>query len=131
MKLLKFLKGIILPLLTVLKHLFKPSVTLQYPEEKPILPEKFRGCHTLENCIGCGICVQSCPCQAITIEKDGNKVVSYKIDLGRCMFCGNCQYYCPVSAIKMGNDFELAKENHSDLMVELVKEPKSEEETDK
>ncbi len=114
------LKGIITPLITVLKHLFKPAITLQYPEEKPNLPKNFRGCHTLKNCIGCGICIQSCPCRAISITKDGNKVVSYKIDLGRCMFCGNCQYYCPVNAIHLGEKFELAKENRSDLVIELV-----------
>lgn len=67
-------------------HLFRPTVTLQYPEEKlypekkrisgglPILyewrpPEGYRGdlsC-TIDSCIGCMLCAQACPVDCIDI----------------------------------------------------------------
>ncbi len=114
-------------ILTVFKHLFKKPVTLQYPEEHPVIPEKFRGGHKLNGCIGCGICQQVCPCSAITIKKENNNVISYKINLRHCMFCGNCQYYCPVSAIKLEKEFELATDNNSDLEKELVRDKEESE----
>lgn len=119
-RILKSIKALLEGLFTVVKHLFKKSVTLQYPEERPVLPARFRGGHTLNGCIGCGICRQVCPCNAITIKKDEKKVTSYTINLRRCMFCGNCQYYCPVGAIKMGTNFEPAADCNNDLLKELI-----------
>ena len=124
-KFFKSIKALLEGLFTVFKHLFKKSVTLQYPEERPNLPKKFRGGHTLSGCIGCGICQQVCPCRAINITKDNNQVVSYTINLRQCMFCGNCQYYCPVNAIKMEQNFELGTDSNDDLIKELVKENES------
>lgn len=45
-------------------------------------------------CIGCGLCVEACPHDAITLE--GNKAV---IDLEKCTSCGECVRSCPVQAI--------------------------------
>ena len=125
-KFLKSIKALLEGMFTVFKHLFKKSVTLQYPEEHPSLPERFRGRHTLKSCIGCGICRQVCPCNAITIKKSGGKVTSYTINMRKCMFCGNCQYYCPVGAIKMGADFELATDSNKELLNELIETNESE-----
>ncbi len=123
----KSLVALLEGLFTVFKHLFKKSVTLQYPDERPNLPATFRGRHELSGCIGCGVCQQVCPCHAIYIEKDGKNVTSYKIDLRKCMFCGNCQYYCPVSAIKLKQDFELATGDEKDLLKELIRDKKEDE----
>ncbi len=125
-KFLKSIKALLEGMFTVFKHLFKKSVTLQYPEELPNLPERFRGGHTLKGCIGCGICQQVCPCNAITIKKSGGKVTSYTINMRKCMFCGNCQYYCPVGAIKLGTDFELATDSNKELLNELIETNESE-----
>jgi ferredoxin len=46
-------------------------------------------------CIGCGICVNACPHQAITLV-DGRAV----IDPTKCTSCGQCVLRCPVKAIR-------------------------------
>lgn len=65
-----------------------------------------------EKCTGCGLCLEVCPDQ--TISMDGNKkaVVTGK----HCLDCGHCVAICPVAAIEVGaigsdslcfNSFEL------------------------
>lgn len=100
---LRGIKGLILSMLTVFKHLFKNKVTLEYPEKKILPPENFRGKPYVENCIKCMTCTKVCPAGAITITED-----KFSINMNKCIFCGNCAFYCPVKAIKMGKDYELA-----------------------
>ena len=48
-------------------------------------------------CIGCGICVQTCPTDVIRLdERSGKAVISYATD---CQICHLCRMYCPVDAI--------------------------------
>ena len=47
-------------------------------------------------CTGCGICVDACPMETITLVDD---IAS--IDETRCIGCGVCSYQCPVSAIQL------------------------------
>ena len=108
---LKFVKYHWLSLRTVFKYLFKKAVTLEYPEEKNIPPENFRGKPVVTNiCIKCGTCKKVCPTGAITIQDN-----DFQIDLKKCIFCGNCSYYCPKKAITMSKDYELALNNPDDL----------------
>ena len=79
------------------RYLFKPKITVQYPEEKTPLSSRFRGLHALrryengeERCIGCKLCEAVCPAYAITIETaerdDGTRRTSrYDIDLTKCI----------------------------------------------
>lgn len=46
-----------------------------------------------DKCIKCGACINMCPVQAISMEKD--KVV---IDAKKCIDCGTCASICPVQA---------------------------------
>ena len=52
------------------KHLFVPSVTLQYPEERAKLPERARNrlFVNINDCIGCMQCATACPVNCIDIE---------------------------------------------------------------
>ena len=107
-------------LLTVLKHLFVRSVTLEYPEKKRFQSDVFRGKPEVnlgkEGCVGCGICKKVCPSNAIQFIKDENgKVISYTFDLEKCIFCGNCMYYCPHKVINMTDKFELATSDKNEL----------------
>ncbi len=97
--------------------------TVQYPEEKLALPERFRSFPVLLyeeetgkiRCTSCGICAKVCPPQCIWIERttgpDGKPVPEPKdfvIDISICMSCGFCAEYCPFDAIKMDHRYELA-----------------------
>jgi NADH-quinone oxidoreductase subunit I len=109
------------------RYLFKPKITIQYPEEKTPLSSRFRGLHALrryengeERCIGCKLCEAVCPAYAITIETaerdDGTRRTSrYDIDLTKCIFCGFCEEACPVDAIVETNIFEYFGDKRGDL----------------
>jgi len=94
-----------------LRHLFKPKITVQFPEEKTPLSPRFRGLHALrrypngeERCIACKLCEAVCPALAITIESeprtDGTRrTTRYDIDMFKCIYCGFCEEACPVDSI--------------------------------
>ena len=98
-------------------------MTIQYPEERRLLPERFRYIPMLiwdtqkgeDRCTACGICAKVCPPQCIWIVRDSDeqgKVVTrpaeFYIDAAVCMSCSFCVEFCPFDAIKMNHDFELA-----------------------
>jgi ferredoxin len=51
-------------------------------------------------CIGCGICVEECPVNAIFLEED-----KAEIDMKKCIHCGVCHDACPEKAVE--HDSEL------------------------
>src|SRR5512135_3399330 len=100
-----------------LRELFKPPVTIQYPEVKRPVRQRFRGRHELrryadglERCIGCALCAAACPADAIYVEAAENSneqryspgeryAKTYEINMLRCIFCGYCEDACPTNAI--------------------------------
>ncbi len=101
--------------------------TIQYPEERRLLPERFRYIPMLiyetnpetgakeDRCTACGICAKVCPPQCIWIvrDKDENgkpitRPAEFYIDSSICMNCGLCAEFCPFDAIKMNHDFEIS-----------------------
>ena len=105
--LLELLAGLSL----TMRHMFRPTITVLYPEEKTPKSPRFRGLHALrrypngeERCIACKLCEAVCPALAITIEstqrEDGSRrTTRYDIDLFKCIFCGFCEESCPVDSI--------------------------------
>ncbi len=89
--------------------------TVQYPEEKVVYPERFRGLHRLMlrddgavRCVACMCCPTACPAHCITIvpeESDSNSIEKrpaiFEIDELRCIACGLCVEACPCDAIRM------------------------------
>jgi len=98
-------------------------LTIQYPEEKRLLPERFRYIPMLiwdtalgeDLCTACGICAKVCPPQCIWIVRDSDaagkpvaRPAEFYIDAAVCMSCSFCVEFCPFDAIKMNHDYELA-----------------------
>ena len=98
-------------LMLTFRQMFRPKITVQFPEEKTPRSRRFRGLHALrrypngeERCIACKLCEAVCPALAIHIESeqrdDGSRrTTRYDIDLTKCIFCGMCEEACPVDAI--------------------------------
>ena len=120
------------------------TFTVQYPEERLILPEEFRYVPFLvydegENgeknirCTSCGICAKACPPQCIWIVRTSDPATGrplpqpaeFYIDADVCMNCGFCAEYCPFDAIKMDHDFEIASYTRNLLNKERLMKPAS------
>ncbi len=121
-----FGQGLIKGLSITLKHFFEKKITQQYPEERPVLPDRFKGSLRLvvPKCIACGLCANSCPNHVIKIEseKDENnkkKLTGYKVMLERCLFCGFCVEACPTKALQWTKEFELTKYFREDVNLDL------------
>jgi len=49
----------------------------------------------VERCSGCGICVEECPVNAISVENQ-----KAKMNMEECIRCGTCHSVCPVEAVR-------------------------------
>jgi NADH-quinone oxidoreductase subunit I len=117
-------QGLLKGLGVTLKTLLRPSITQQYPEEKPDLPPRTRGVIALKeaNCTVCYKCSRECPdwCIYIDAHKEthdpasGGRARSMKvldrfaIDYALCMYCGICVEVCPFDALFWSPEFEYA-----------------------
>jgi NADH-quinone oxidoreductase subunit I len=117
--------GLMKGLGVTLKHMLQPSITQEYPKERPDLPPRTRGVIALkqENCTVCYLCSRECPdwCIYIDAHKEthppagGGKARSAKvldrfaIDYALCMYCGICVEVCPFDALFWSPEFEYAE----------------------
>jgi NADH-quinone oxidoreductase subunit I len=114
----------------VFLHIFQKPETVQYPEEKPYLPPRWRGRIVLtrdpdgeERCVACYLCAVACPVDCISLqateEEDGRRYPEFfRINFSRCIFCGYCEEACPTYAIQLTPDFEMSESNRQNLVYE-------------
>ncbi|NJK63982.1 MAG: NAD(P)H-quinone oxidoreductase subunit I [Synechococcaceae cyanobacterium SM2_3_1] len=107
----------------VFNHMGRRPVTVQYPYEKLIPSERFRGRIHFEfdKCIACEICVRVCPIDLPVVDWAFNpdlkkkELFHYSIDFGVCIFCGNCVEFCPTNCLSMTEDYELSAYDRHEL----------------
>lgn len=117
---------LIIGLKTTLINMFGPKVTLEYPDQRPTLPPKYRGAPTLVKdpngrikCVACQLCEFVCPPRAIRItpteiQADANNAhvekipKEFEINMLRCIYCGLCEEVCPEEAIFLQDVFSIS-----------------------
>src|ERR671922_1504869 len=114
----------------VFLHAFHKRVTIQYPEQKPYLPARYRGRIILsrdpeggERCVACYLCAVACPvdCIALQATQDatGRRYPEFfRINFSRCIFCGLCEEACPTYAIQLTPDFEMSEYKRPHMVYE-------------
>ncbi len=126
--------GLLKGLLVTLKTMMRPSITQQYPDEKPNLPARTRGVIALKeaNCTVCYKCSRECPdwCIYIDAHKETHEPASggrarsvkvldrFAIDYALCMYCGICVEACPFDALFWSPEFEYAEYGIDELIHE-------------
>ena len=131
-----FLPQIVSGLKTTFGTMLSKGVTLQYPEERPVIPDNYRGVPTLvrdpngrEKCVSCQLCEFVCQPKAISIipgeidadaEPDRAHVEKapkeFDINMLRCIYCGLCQEVCPEEAIFLQDVFSLSGYSREEMI---------------
>ncbi|MEM6835680.1 MAG: NAD(P)H-quinone oxidoreductase subunit I [Cyanobacteria bacterium P01_C01_bin.120] len=109
-------------------HMRRRPVTVQYPYEKIIPSERYRGRIHFEfdKCIACEVCVRVCPINLPVVDWSFDKASKkktldhYSIDFGVCIFCGNCVEYCPTNCLSMTEEYEMASYDRHELNYDNV-----------
>jgi NADH-quinone oxidoreductase subunit I len=117
-----------------LRHFFRRKVTMQYPEQRWVVPDGYRGAPYLvkdqdgrAKCVSCQLCEFVCPPKAIRITPPGptpNPALAqiekgpreFEIDMLRCIFCGFCQEVCPEEAIFLMRDYSLTGRRREEMV---------------
>jgi len=121
------------------RHMFVPSVTIQYPDVKLDLPERERNrlYVNMDDCIGCDQCARACPVNCIETEtvkgipeddigktSNGKKkalwVTKFNIDIAKCCYCQLCVFPCPTECIYMTDVYEFSEYERDNLVYDFV-----------
>lgn len=115
---------------TILQHTFRKRETVQYPEEKPYLPPRYRGRIILsrdpdgqERCVACYLCAAACPVDCIALQatqdSHGRRYAAFfRINFSRCIMCGFCEEACPTLAIQLTPDYEMSEYRRDQMVYE-------------
>ncbi|MCF7669107.1 MAG: NADH-quinone oxidoreductase subunit I [Verrucomicrobia bacterium] len=128
-----YIPAVVYGFLVTVRRFFSRKVTMQYPEERWVVPEGFRGAPYLVRdqegrikCVACQLCEFVCPPKAITVTPPGPEADpeagnvekcprDFHIDMLRCIYCGLCQEVCPEEAIFLMKDNTLCGYNREEM----------------
>jgi len=108
------------------RYLLQKPITVQYPDERLPIPDRYRGIHYLEQekCINCLACARACPIDCIEMDaiRHGKELewVSFTLDYQKCMFCELCVYPCPKDCIHMSTEYALTSFDRSEFVHDLL-----------
>jgi NADH-quinone oxidoreductase subunit I len=126
--------GVIKGLGITMKNMFRPAITVQYPERRLEIPQRARWAvrqrfdeDGAPKCTACLICVKECPDDVLRVfstpkEGGGKHIDAYVYEVGACMMCGLCVAACPYDAIEMSHEYELATRDSGDLVRVLLRD---------
>jgi len=112
-----------------LVNLFRKPVTVHYPDQTRVYPDRYRGLLALvydqtgeEACIGCRLCEYVCPPAVIKVEmlkgKGRNYAKTFTLELYACEFCELCVQVCPTDAIVMLKSFDLSTADRREMLLD-------------
>ena len=118
---------IIKPVIEVAKAALKTPTTVEFPEQKENLSDRFRGIHKLDmhTCINCSACAKICPNQTIAMVEAEAETAFHKgkeaklfpeINLERCLFCALCEEVCPTDCLILTKDTSYEKFDRRDMI---------------
>lgn len=131
------LKGLLSGLALTLGYFFRfdKVITQQYPENRAKLKLPKRARSRIElvkdpatghyTCVACGVCVKACPNGSIEVVRGKDPVTKKPVlekfvyHFERCTICGLCVDACHSESLKMGQDFEVAVYDSSQLTLIL------------
>lgn len=131
-----FLPAVVEGLKTTLRHaVSRKPLTRQFPEQKPDLPDTYRGVHRLNRdeegrvkCVACFMCATACPAKCIAIEAapapwpDRDKYpLTFVIDELKCIFCGMCEEACPCDAIELTGVYDISGLSREEMLFDREK----------
>jgi len=108
------------------RYLMQKPITVQYPDERLPIPDRYRGIHYLEQekCINCLACARACPIDCIEMDAVRHhkelEWIKFTLDYQKCMFCELCVYPCPKDCIHMGTEYALVTYDRSELNHDLL-----------
>lgn len=130
MSLLNDIQAILTGLAITFSHIFRKPVTVEYPEERRPMPERFRGSIVLtrdpdgeERCVACYLCSGACPVDCISMAAaeapNGRRYAAwFRINFSRCILCGLCAEACPTLAIQMSPEMFPCKREVMSMLYE-------------
>lgn len=113
-----------------LVHLFRRSITEEYPDVVRTLPARSRARIVLtrdpdgqERCVACYLCSAVCPVSCISMQgeerEDGRRWARwFRINFARCIYCGLCEEACPTLAIQLTPKFDTCEYDVLTLVAE-------------
>jgi formate hydrogenlyase subunit 6/NADH:ubiquinone oxidoreductase subunit I len=102
----------------LLASVTRKASTIAYPKRKQPPVDGLRGriMWHIDTCIGCGLCPQACPTDAILMTgKSARAEITYF--LNRCIYCGDCITICPTHSIVAATEYELAFTDQKHMVI--------------